>query len=123
VSPEGAAAIFQNLIGNKDKEHLMVMVLDTKYYVLAVETVYVGTINSIIVRIGELFQEAVKLNGCAIIIGHNHPSGDPTPSPDDVNLTHRIVDAGNILDVEVMDHIVVGPFAHYSLKGHGLGGL
>lgn len=120
TSPASAAGIFQNLIGASDKECLIVMALDTRNNVLGVETVYKGTINSIIIRQAEVFNSAVKLNACAIIICHNHPSGNPDPSPEDILVTNKTIEAGNILDIEVMDHIIVGPFSYVSLKERDL---
>ena len=84
------------------------LVLDTKNHVLASEDVYRGNVNSAIIRAAEVLRLAVKLNAPAIIVAHNHPSGDPTPSPEDVAVTRQIVEAGKLLDIDVLDHIVVG---------------
>jgi DNA repair protein RadC len=92
---------------------------------MAVHEVYIGNVSSALVRVSELFKEAVRQNAPALILVHNHPSGDPTPSPDDVVLTKKAVEAGKLLDVEVMDHIVIGRDGtkYTSLQQMGLGGF
>jgi DNA repair protein RadC len=84
-------------------------------------TIYQGSLNSSQVRVGELFKPAIRRSAAAIIVIHNHPSGDPTPSPDDVAVTRAIVQAGRLLDIEVLDHLVIGQGRHVSLKERGLG--
>jgi len=86
-----------------------------------VVTVYKGSLNSSQVRVGELFKEAIRRNAAAVILIHNHPSGDPTPSPDDVAVTRAIVEVGRLLDIEVLDHLVIGAGRYISLKERGLG--
>jgi DNA repair protein RadC len=81
----------------------------------------VGTLNASHARIAEIFREAVKRNCAAIIVAHNHPSGDPAPSPEDILVTRRLVEAGEMLDIEVLDHIVIGQQRYVSLKERGLG--
>ncbi len=104
-----------------DQEHLRTVLLDTKNRVQAISTVYIGSLNASMIRVGEIFKTAVKLNSAALIVAHNHPSGDPTPSPEDVLVTHQIVAAGKLLDVDVLDHIVVGHGVWCSLRQRGLG--
>jgi len=108
-----------------DQEHLRVILVNTRSQVMAVKEVYVGNVSSAIVRTAELFQEAVRQNAPAIILVHNHPSGDPTPSPDDVHLTKVAAEAGRLLQIEVMDHIIIGRDGtkYCSLQMMGLGGL
>jgi DNA repair protein RadC len=89
--------------------------------VLASPTVYVGNVNTSVIRVAEVFREAIRLNCVALIVAHNHPSGDPTPSPDDVKVTEQIVQAGKLLDIEVLDHLVIGQQRYVSLKERGLG--
>jgi DNA repair protein RadC len=120
-SPADAANLLLATMGTEAQEHLRVMLLDTKHYVLRVPTVYVGNANSALVRVAEVFREAIKDNAVAIIVAHNHPSGDPTPSTDDVRVTEEIVRAGRLLDIEVLDHLVIGKQRYFSLKEHGLG--
>jgi DNA repair protein RadC len=89
---------------------------------VGIATVYQGSVNTTVVRVSELFREAVRQNCVAVIVAHNHPSSDPTPSPEDVAVTREIVQAGKILDIDVMDHLVIGgPQKYVSLKERGLG--
>jgi len=97
------------------------MLLDTRNHFLMNETVYRGSLNSSQVRVGELFKSAVRRNAASIIVAHNHPSGDPTPSPDDIAVTRAIVEAGKLLDIDVLDHLVIGGGNYVSLKERGLG--
>ena len=107
-----------------DQEHFRVLLLNTRNQVTGVSEVYKGNISATVLRAGEVFQEAVRSNSPAIILVHNHPSGDPTPSEEDVVVTQQLVEAGKLLDIEVLDHIVIGT-ADYgrfvSLKERGLG--
>jgi DNA repair protein RadC len=86
-----------------------------------VVNVYAGNLNTAVVRVGEVFREAIRSNCASIIVVHNHPSGDPTPSPEDVRVTEQLVDAGRLLDIEVLDHLVIGRNRYVSLKERGLG--
>jgi len=104
-----------------EQEHLRVFLLDTRNHVLDIVEVYKGSVNSSQIRVGELFKPAVRQNATAIIVAHNHPSGDPTPSPDDVAVTRAIVQAGKLLNVDVLDHLVIGQGRWVSLKERGLG--
>ena len=96
-SPADAAALIQYEMSALEQEHLRVLLLDTRNHVLDIVEVYKGSVNSSQVRVGELFKAAVRRNAPAIIIAHNHPSGDPTPSPDDVAVTRAIVQAGKLI--------------------------
>ncbi len=120
-SPADAAALVQYEMSALEQEELRVLLLDNRNRLLAIETVYRGSVNSSQVRVGELFKAAVRRNAVAVLIVHNHPSGDPTPSPDDVMVTRAIVQAGKLLDVEVLDHLVIGRGRFVSLKERGLG--
>jgi DNA repair protein RadC len=120
-SPADAAALVQYEMSAFEQEHLRVLLLDTRNRVLHIEDLYRGSLNSSQVRVGELFKSAVRRNAAAVIIVHNHPSGDPSPSPDDVALTRAIVQAGKLLDIEVLDHLVIGRGRFVSLKERGLG--
>ena len=97
------------------------MLLNTKNRVLAVNTVYEGSVDSANVRIAEVFREAVRRDCPRLIVAHNHPSGDPTPSPEDVAVTRQIVQAGTLLEVTVLDHVIIGQGRWVSLKERGLG--
>ncbi len=120
-SPADAAALVQYEMAALEQEHLRVMLLDRRNRVLEVTDLYRGSASSAQVRVGEVFREAVRKNASALIVIHNHPSGDPTPSPDDVALTRAIVQAGKMLDVDVLDHLVIGQGRWVSLKERGLG--
>jgi len=120
-SPADAADLVKYEMSGFEQEHLRVILLDTRNRVLEIVEVYQGSLNSSPVRVGELFKAAVRRNAAAIIVVHNHPSGDPTPSPDDVAVTRAIVQAGKLLDVDVLDHLVIGGGQCVSLKERGLG--
>lgn len=120
-SPADAAALVQYEMSALEQEHLRVILLDRRNRVLAIVEVYKGSVNSSQVRVGELFKEAIRANASAIIVTHNHPSGDPTPSPDDVAVTRAMVQAGKLLDIDVLDHLVIGMGKWASLKERGLG--
>ena len=107
-------------MGRLEREELRVVLLNTKNVVLRVATVYQGNVSSSLVRIGELFRDAVRLNAAGLILVHNHPSGDPTPSPDDLHLTAEALAAGRLLDIDVLDHLVVGHDAWVSLRDRGV---
>jgi len=120
-NPGDAAALIQYEMGAFEQEHLRVIHLDTRNRVLGMEDVYRGSLNSSQVRVGEVFKSAIRRNAAAIIIAHNHPSGDPTPSPDDVAITRAFVQAGQLLNIDVLDHLVIGQGRYISLKERGLG--
>jgi DNA repair protein RadC len=107
-------------MGRLEREELRVVLLNSKNVVLRVVTVYVGNVSASLVRVGELFRDAVRLSAAGLILVHNHPSGDPTPSPDDLHLTAEALAAGRLLDVEVLDHLIVGHDAWVSLRDRGV---
>jgi DNA repair protein RadC len=107
-------------MGRLEREELRVVILDTKNHVLRVETVYQGNVSSSLVRVGELYRDAVRLNAASIILVHNHPSGDPSPSPDDLHLTAEALAAGRLLDIGLLDHLVIGHDAYVSLRDRGV---
>jgi DNA repair protein RadC len=122
-SPEDLWNLTRAEMVGLEREELRVVVLDTKNNVRGMHALYKGTLNTTTVRMAELFRDAIRSNAAAIALIHNHPSGDPTPSPQDVQLTRDAVEAGKHLDVEVVDHIVVGHAEPYyvSLRERGLG--
>jgi DNA repair protein RadC len=120
-SPADAAEMVQYEMSALEQEELRVMLLDTRNRVQHIETVYRGSVNSSQVRIAEIFKAAIRRNASNLIVVHNHPSGDPTPSPDDVAITRAILQAGELLDVKLLDHIIVGNGRFVSLKERGLG--
>jgi DNA repair protein RadC len=119
-SPADAANLLLGEMSLLEQEEMRVLLLDTRNRVLAITTVYQGSLNTSVVRVGELFREAIRRNAAAIIVVHNHPSGDPTPSPEDVSVTRTILEAGKLLDIEVLDHLVIGQQRFVSLKERGL---
>jgi DNA repair protein RadC len=119
----GPADVADRLIlqmGRLEREELRVVILDTKNHVHRVTTVYQGNVSASLVRVGELFRDAVRLNAAGVILVHNHPSGDPTPSPDDLHLTAEALAAGRLLDITVLDHLVIGHDAYVSLRDRGV---
>lgn len=107
-------------MGQLEREELRVVILNTKNVVLRVATVYVGNVSASLVRVGELFRDAVRLSASGLILVHNHPSGDPTPSPDDLHLTAEALAAGRLLDIELLDHLIIGHDAFVSLRDRGV---
>jgi DNA repair protein RadC len=104
-----------------EQEELWVICLNTRGGVIRYHSVYRGSLNSSQVRVGEIFRVAIIENAASIIVAHNHPSGDSTPSPDDVAVTRAVVQAGKLLDVEVLDHLIISAVGFTSLKERGLG--
>jgi DNA repair protein RadC len=120
-SPADAAALVQYEMSLLEQEYLKVLLLDTRNRVVDIIEVYHGSVNSSQVRVGEIFKPAIQRNAPAIIVCHNHPSQDPTPSPDDVAVTRAIVAAGKLLDISLLDHLIIGGSRWVSLKERGLG--
>jgi DNA repair protein RadC len=119
-SPRDVADRLILQMGRLEREELRTVLLNTKNVVLRIQTVYQGNVSSSLVRVGELFRDAVRLNATSLILVHNHPSGDPTPSPDDLHLTAEALAAGRLLDIEVLDHLIVGHDAWVSLRDRGV---
>ncbi len=121
--PKDAANLVAYEMSVLEQETLQVILLDTRNHVLDIVEVYKGSVSSSQVHVGELFKAAIRRNASALIVVHNHPSGDPTPSPDDVAVTRAIVQAGRLLDVDVLDHMVIGLGEErwVSMKERGLG--
>jgi DNA repair protein RadC len=119
-SPADAAALLSYEMSGLEQEHLRVILLDTRNHVLEIREVYRGSVNSAQVRIAEVFRDAVRRNATAIVVAHNHPSGDPTPSPEDIALTRALVQAGKLLDILVLDHLIIGQGRFVSLKERGV---
>jgi len=121
VSPSDAANLLMSDMMFLEQEHLKLILLDTRNKVLSTPTIYIGSLNTSVIRIGELFRAAIKENAAALIVAHNHPSGDPSPSPEDISVTRQVVQAGKLLDVDILDHIIIGHQRFVSLKERGLG--
>jgi len=120
-SPEDVANLLQAEMSLLEQEELRLVLLDTKNQVLAISQLYKGSVNTSLIKVSELFREAVRENCPALVVVHNHPSGDPTPSPEDIKITEQIVKAGKLLDIEVLDHLIIGHQRYVSLKEKGLG--
>ncbi|HSH81815.1 MAG TPA: DNA repair protein RadC [Herpetosiphonaceae bacterium] len=122
LGPQDVAGMLVVEMDQLEQEELRVVILNTKNHVLDVVTVYRGTINSSAVRVAEVFKAAIRRNAAAIILAHNHPSGDPSPSSEDVAVTREIVEAGKLLGIELLDHLVIGGGGQWvSLRERGLG--
>ena len=120
-APSDAAHILMPKLSFQQQEHFAILYLDTRNRVSDQEVLYVGSLNTSLVRVAEVFRGAVRRNCAALIVAHNHPSGDPNPSPEDVSLTRRLVDAGKLLEIDVLDHLVIGHNRYVSLRERSLG--
>jgi len=120
-SPEDVANLVSAEMSLLDQEELRVVLLDSKNQVQSVTQLYKGSVNTSLIRVSEIFREAVRENCPALIAVHNHPSGDPTPSPEDIKVTQQMVEAGKLLDIELLDHVIIGRQRFVSLKERGLG--
>ncbi len=121
TSPSDAAALFASRLTTDLQEHLLVMSLDTRHRLVRIVDVYKGTVNAANIRMAEVFREAIRDNATAVIIAHNHPSGDLAPSPQDVRFTEDAIRAGKMLDIQVLDHLVISGDAFLSMRERGLG--
>ena len=118
---EDAYAIFAPLIGGRKQEHFCAAYLDSKNQVITTETVHIGTANMSVVGPREVFRHAVRENATALIVAHNHPSGDPAPSPEDIAVTKKLAEVGRLLDIPLLDHVIVGDKGRYfSMQKEGL---
>jgi DNA repair protein RadC len=120
-SPADVAGMLMLTLGQKDQEELWTVMLDTKNRHIVTHCLYRGSLNAAMIRVGEVYKEALKRNAAAIIVAHQHPSGDPTPSPEDVMVTRQIVEAGKLLDVDCLDHLCVAKTKWVSFRERGLG--
>lgn len=119
-TPDDVAKLLMQKMRYLDREHFMVLLLNTRHAVLAIETVSIGSLSSTIIHPRELFKQAIKRSAAAIILVHNHPSGDPEPSNEDRAITRRMVEIGKLLGIEVLDHIIIGNNTYRSLKTMGV---
>jgi DNA repair protein RadC len=118
--PKDAADLLMESMRHLKQECLKVIMLNTKNIVITIKDASLGSLNSSIVHPREVFCEAIKKSSASIIISHNHPSGDPTPSSEDINLTHRIKECGKLIGIELLDHIIIGDGCYVSLKEKGI---
>jgi DNA repair protein RadC len=119
-SPQDAASLVMSDMGTLQQEHLRVMLLNSKNHLISIHEVYKGNVNASTIRTSELFHNAVRENCPAVIVIHNHPSGEPEPSNDDIIATEHMVKGGKALDIEVLDHIIIGNQKFVSLKERGI---
>jgi len=108
TGPQDAYALLRGEMSFLEQESVRVILLNTKNRIQGVSQISLGSLNTSVVRVGEVFREAVREQAAAIVLAHNHPSGDPTPSPEDVAITRKVVEAGELLDIKVLDHIIIG---------------
>ena len=120
-TPQDVANLLMGEMIFLDQEHLRVVLLNVRNQVMGVSEVYVGNVSGAVVRVAEVLRPAVRENCSSIILVHNHPSGDPTPSAEDVRVTEQVAEAGKLMDIELLDHIVLGQHKFASLKERGLG--
>lgn len=121
ASPADAANLCMADMMHLEREELRILILNTRNRVVGSETIYTGSVNTAVVRVAEILRPAIRAGHPALIVVHNHPSGDPTPSPEDVRVTRAIVEAGKLLSIEILDHIIIGRQDFVSLKDRGLG--
>lgn len=117
--PEDVFRATTDLI-NLPNEHFVCLFLNTKYKIISRKTISIGSLNASIAHPREVFREAIKQNCASIICVHNHPSGDPSPSPQDVEISKRLVEAGEIIGIDVLDHVIIGKYGYCSIKEMGL---
>lgn len=118
-SPQDSYELFRDYLGEVDREHFVVACLDTKNQPTNISTVHIGSLNASIVHPREVLKTAILSNAASIICCHPHPSGDPTPSPEDIEITERLAAACKILSIELLDHIIIGDDKFISLKEKG----
>ncbi len=119
-TPEDVANLVKNKLKGKKKEYFLVILLDTRGYLIKTSEVSVGSLDTSIVHPREVFKEAIAASAASVIFVHNHPSGDTQPSEDDIKLTKRLCEAGEIMGIEVLDHVIIGDSIHLSLKREGI---
>lgn len=120
TSPEIVADVLIDEMSYLHKEHFKIVILDTKNQIICIENISIGTLNASIVHPRDVFKAAIKNNGNSVILVHNHPSGDTTPSSEDINITKRLVEGGNLMGIKVLDHLIVGNGTYLSMKEKNL---
>ena len=120
-SPADAAQQLMPMLSHQEQEHLLVLLLNQKNYISDTIWLYKGSLNSSVVRIGEVFREAIRQQAAAVIVAHNHPSGSTEPSPEDIRVTRELRRTGELLDIELLDHPIIGKQSYTSMKERGLG--
>ncbi len=118
--PQGVVRAVRGTIKDKAKEHFKLILLNTRNKIIGLSTVSIGTLNASLVHPREVFKDAIRHSASSVVVAHNHPSGNPEPSEEDIKITRRLVESGKILGIEVLDHIIIGKDAFISLKTKGL---
>lgn len=118
-SPDAAATIIRQMIGDSDRENLVLVCLDTKNKPTSVQLISTGSINSSIVHPREVFKSVLLANAASFIIGHNHPSGELSPSPEDINITKRLIEVGKLIGIPIIDHLIVSDSSYVSMRTKG----
>ena len=119
-NPQSVVKAIRASIKDKAKEHFKLILLDTRNKIIGISTISIGTLNASLVHPREIFKEAIIHNSASVVLAHNHPSGDPEPSDEDLTITKRLVKSGKILGIEVIDHIIIGKTGFSSFKERGL---
>jgi DNA repair protein RadC len=119
TSPQDVANLLLARLSFLNKEHFVILLLDTKNKVISIEEISIGSLNNSIVHPREVFKPAIRRSSAAIILAHNHPSGNPKPSSEDIDVTRRLCEAGKLMGIEVLDHLVIGNKDYISLKERG----
>lgn len=119
-SPEDVYSLLIGRLQGEKREHLLALILDVKNRVLKTETISIGTLDSSLVHPREVYRVAIREGAANIIIAHNHPSGDPTPSPEDIQITRRLWEAGTLIGIDLLDHVIVGDGKYVSLRERGV---
>lgn len=120
TNPEAAAKVVRQTIRDKAKEHFKLILLNTRNKVIAISHISTGTLSASLVHPREVFKEAIRHSAASVIIAHNHPSGDPEPSEEDIRITKKLVEAGKLLGIEVLDHVIIGRDRPFSFKEKGM---
>ena len=111
--PQDAAEVLRAFLADTDREHFVALLLDAKNQLIGIHTVAIGSLDTCVVHPREVFKAGILANAASVILAHNHPSGDPTPSPEDRAVTRQLVDAGQMLGIDVHDHVIVGEGSLY----------
>lgn len=120
TSPKEAVSLLRKFLDESDREQFIVCCMDTKNQPTSINVVSIGTLSSSLVHPREVFKSAILGNSASIIVAHNHPSGDPSPSKEDIDITERLKEAGKIIGINILDHIIIGNDRHISLKEKGV---
>lgn len=115
-SPEEIAGVLKSKIGHFKKEHFVLVSLDTRNNILGIDTISIGTLNASLVHPREMFEAAIRHHAASVIVAHNHPSGDPLPSDEDLKVTTRLQEAGKILGIQILDHVIIGKECFFSFS-------